>query len=234
MTTPESLRERSSIERLTECTLPLRLRTIAPIPPQILSQLPHTLPTDAQTSILTEKESNFRMISYRGFEDGKDHVAIIKSAGDGKRIPIRVHSSCLTAETFHTSLCDCEEQLNMALSIADEADLGGVIWLNQEGMGNGLPAKLAQIDFEARSGTYEPVTYHGELFIDRREYKIAADILKDLGISSVKLITNNSSKITEMQQLGIEVVSRIPCIVDTPSKWASSYMQSRREKGYLG
>lgn len=233
--TPESLNYKpSSVERLSECTLPLRIRYFSPISWENLDQASKISSTDTRTFLTTEKESVFKMIAYKGVVDGKDHVVVIKDIGEGKNVPIRIHSSCLTAETFHASICDCEDQLNLALSIADEQQMGGVIWLNQEGMSNGLAAKLAQIDYESRTGKYDPVTYHGETFIDRREYNIAAEILRDLGISSIQLITNNPSKINEIQQLGIAVVSRIPCIIDASSKQAISYLEERRRQGYLG
>lgn len=233
--TPEYLSHKpSSVERLTECALTLRIRRFSPVSPENLGQTFKISSTDTRAFLTTEKESVFKMIAYKGAVDGKDHIAVIKDVGEGKNVPIRIHSSCLTAETFHASTCDCEGQLNFALSLADEQQMGGVIWLNQEGMGNGLAAKLAQIDYESRTGKYDPVTYHGETFIDRREYNIAVEILKDLGISSIQLITNNPSKINEIQQLGIKVVSRIPCIIDAANKQAISYLEERRRQGYLG
>ena len=159
--TPESLNYKPSIERLTECTLPLRIRYFSPFSTENLDQASNVASPNSKTFLITEKESVFKMIDYRGVIDGKDHVVVIKDVRDGKNVPIRIHSSCLTAETFHTSICDCEDQLNTALSIVDERKFGGIIWLNQEGMSNGLAAKFAQIDYESRTGKYDPVTYHG-------------------------------------------------------------------------
>ncbi len=227
-----------SVERLSECQLPLRVRrfiaaTPGQLSPEQLEQNPEALNKDARISLMLETESIFRIVAYIDLETGREHVAVIKGVGDGKDVPIRIHSACLTAETFHTPICDCEEQMSASISLINDSDTGGIIWLNQEGMGNGLAAKLAQIDSEFRTGSYEPAIYHGEVFIDRRDYKVAADILKDLGISSVRLITNNPSKIAEIEQAGIEVTGRIPCVIDALSQNAYSYIDVRRQQGYL-
>lgn len=237
--TPESLGNKFSVERLSECNLPLRIRRIVlvgqdQLSPELLEKNSDVLAKNAKTYLTFEHESTFQMIVYRDLNNGKEHLAVIKGLKDGKDIPIRIHSACLTAETFHTPICDCEEQMRASLAIVDAADAGGVIWMNQEGMDNGLAAKIAQINSEFKTGSYDPITYHGELFVDRRDYHAAADILRDLGIKSVYLITNNPSKVEGIQQAGIIVTGRIPCIIDDLSSDASSYLDTRRTQGYLG
>ncbi len=223
------------VERLSESILPLRVRRSIPLPPGIENAVDLQIGDQEEVRLITERTSPFRMIAYKDIINGKEHLAVIKGIGDGTDVPIRVHSSCLTAETFHASTCDCQEQLDEALVHADEAGLGGVIWLNQEGNDNGLGPKLAQIEHERLTGTFESVEYKGELFADNRTYEAAASILRDLGIKSVWLITNNPDKIDGLRALGIDVTGRIPSIVNMGATIATSYLHARRaETNYLG
>lgn len=223
------------VERLSECILPLRVRRSIPLPAGIEDAAQLSTGEQEELKLTIERTSPFKMVAYRDTENDKEHLAVIKGIGDGTDVPIRVHSSCLTAETFHASTCDCQEQLDGALAHADEAGLGGVIWLNQEGNDNGLGPKLAQIEHERLTGTFEPVEYRGELFADNRTYEAAASILRDLGIKSVQLITNNPDKIDGLRALGIDVTGRIPSVVNTGATIATSYLQARRtETNYLG
>lgn len=223
----------SSVERLTQCRLPLRIRSYMPIDAQQIVGLGITQTKDTRVTIMKETQGEFTMIDYKDLRNGKDHIVIVKDIGDGKNVPVRIHSSCITAETFHAATCDCEEQLNTSLGIIEDAGRGALIWLNQEGMDNGLTAKLAQLDAEDKTGSFDAITYDGHLFVDRREYQAAADILKDLGVTSVSLITNNQAKIDDLKRLGIDVVSRIPYISGFDNEIANAYLKSRRERGYL-
>ncbi len=220
---PEMHSER--VERLSECTIPLRIRHTIPLPRGIEVD---TLSIGDELKLTIERTSQFRMVAYRDVENGKEHVAVMKGVGNGVDVPIRIHSSCLTAETFHASTCDCQEQLEGALVYADEAGVGGVIWLNQEGNDNGLGPKLAQIEHERLTGTFDAVTYRGRLFSDNRTYEAAASILLDLGIQSVQLITNNPDKISGLRAQGVNVTHRIPSMADTGTSIATSYLRARR------
>ncbi len=182
-----------SVVRMAECPLPIRV-----------------------TAEQSELESLFRMYVYHD-SDGDEHVAVMKSVREGRDVPIRIHSSCLTAEVFGATNCDCREQLDMALAIANAAGFGGVVWLHQEGRGNGLVAKAKQLEIMLSQGldtcaAFEQAGYPKDV----RDYNIAAGILSDLGIRTIKLITNNPDKIEQLTSLGIEVTGRIPCIADHP------------------
>lgn len=219
----------SSVERRSECMIPLRIRTIITEPTEQLSEA-NSLAN--RVFLVQERESNFHMIVYREKATRRDHVIVMKDLGDDRtEVPTRIHSSCLISDTFNSSKCDCNEQVHIALDIVDQKDRGIVIWLDQPGMNNGLDAEIAQIDSEAKTGSYDPVIYNGEPFVDRRTYEVAADILKDLGVTSIQLITNSLTKKNEMEKAGIVVTTRIPCIAPTMTAEAASYLEDRRVRG---
>ena len=224
----------SMAERIGECPLPIRIH----IPMTLSSKQVASLGLgniEGRPTVYIEKDTIFQMYVYGDKTTGEEHVAVIKGIRDGENVPIRVHSSCLTAETFHASNCDCHEQLEIALAIAEKEGYGGVIWLHQEGRGSGLAAKAKQLKImlEERIDTvaaFEKAGYPR----DQRDYSIAADMLKDLGIKSIRLITNNPSKIQQLLELGIEVKSRIPCEVPPANEIVRKDLQAKRDKlGHL-
>lgn len=223
---------KSLAERLEECPLPIRIRV-----PITLStaQVADIGLRDTKTIAYVEKNAEFKMVVYGDRTTGEEHVAVIKGIGNGESVPLRIHSSCLTAETFHASNCDCQEQLEMALAIADKEDCGGVIWLRQEGRGNGLAAKAKQLKIMLGEEVdtieaFERAGYPG----DQRDYSIAVDILRDLGVKSVRLITNNPSKMRQLKQLGIVIIDRIPCEVPPINDVVKKDLMAKRDKlGHL-
>lgn len=223
-------RGETMVERLADCPLPVRLTTSLPITEEQLAFL--GINTGGGTfSIETSRDAMFRMYVYGDKTTGEEHVAVIRDVGDGENVPLRIHSSCLTAETFHASNCECHEQLELALSIADREGYGGVIWLHQEGRGNGLTAKARQLTLMVEQGldtvqAFEAAGYQSE----RRDFTPAVEILKDLGIKSVRLITNNPSKIAQAQALGIVVTERIPCEIPPANDMIRKDLQAKRDR----
>lgn len=224
----------SMVERLAECPLPIRINL-----PFILSEKQIVKlgleGIDSKPIAHIEKNSIFQMYVYGDKTTGEEHVAVIKGIRDGKDVPIRIHSSCLTAEAFHASNCDCHEQLEMSLSIADKEEYGGVIWLHQEGRGNGLVGKAKQLKIMMEEGldtvaAFEKAGYPS----DQRDYSVGVDILKDLGIKSVRLITNNPGKMQQLADLGIEVVGRIPCEISSINEIVRKDLRAKKDKlGHL-
>lgn len=223
-------RGETMVERLADCPLPVRLTTSLPITKEQLNFLGIDI-AGATFSIETSKDAMFRMYVYGDKTTGEEHVAVIKDVGDGENVPLRIHSSCLTSETFHASNCECHEQLELALSIADREGYGGVIWLHQEGRGNGLTAKARQLTLMVEQGldtiqAFEAAGYQSE----RRDFTPAVEILNDLGIKSVRLITNNPDKLAQAQALGIVVTERIPCQIPPANDMIRKDLRAKRDR----
>lgn len=160
---------------------------------------------------LPTQMGKFAIYGYSNIVDKQEHVAIVKGdLQDSNEAPlIRIHSECLTGDVFHSLRCDCGEQLNRALSSIEEDGIGAVIYLRQEGRGIGLLNKLKAYELqEAGSDTAEANIKLG-FADDMREYVIAAQIIRDLGLTKVRLITNNPKKVQELEAYGIEVVERV-------------------------
>jgi GTP cyclohydrolase II len=220
------------IERLAVAPLPLRIKhqiSLTKEQIRILGiEIEHGTP-----HLETIKNSMFEMFVYGDKTTGEEHVAIVKGLKPegNKEIPIRIHSSCLTAETFSASNCDCQEQLDQSLAVADREGIGGVVWLHQEGRGNGLAAKAEQLRRMIYEGmnTVEAFESMG-LPSEQRDFTAAVDILKDLGIDSVRLITNNPEKVSQTRALGINVVGLIPCIVEPINDIVRNDLRAKRDK----
>lgn len=181
--------------------------------------------------IVRKKESEFRIYAYGDRSTGEEHIALVKNIRNGKNVPLRVHSSCVTAEVFHASNCDCHEQLEAALALIDKQDFGIVIWLHQEGRGNGLAAKIKQLNLMLTEGLDTVSAFEKSGYpADQRDYTVAADILKDLGVRSVKLITNNPEKQKQLSILGIKVTGRIPCEIAPANEVVRKDLKAKKEK----
>lgn len=223
------------VERTGEAPISLRIKTPVILTPDQALSLGAGLTEGGRLTLIQETDAVFRMYIYGDKTTGEEHVAIIKNLGNGENVPIRIHSSCLTAESFSASNCDCMEQMDSALAIAEKEGFGGVIWLHQEGRGNGLVAKAQQLALMMAEGldtveAFERAGYPG----DQRDYTAAADILKDLGIKSIRIITNSPDKITQIRDAGIEIVGRIPCEIAPLNDVVARDLEAKRKRfGHL-
>ena len=178
---------------------------------------------------------NFRAIGYEIANDTKEKfaIALIKGNVENKdNVLVRIHSQCLFSEVLGSRSCDCREQLIKSLEIINKQ--GGVlIYLDQEGRGHGLVTKIKEYSYiEKGFDTYEASIKVGER-PDNRNYKYAVEILKDLRIRSLKLITNNPEKIQALKLSGIEYKRRIPLEIN-PNKYNRKYLKSKKIKfGHL-
>lgn len=153
----------------------------------------------------------FKLCLYTSAHDDKEHLALIKGDVEGKsKVLVRVHSECFTGDVLGSRRCDCGEQLQGAIQKVANNDSGIVIYLRQEGRGIGLLDKLRAYNLQDQGlDTVDANLALGHQ-ADERDYKVAAGILKDLNIYSIRLMTNNPRKIDHLEALGISVVQRVP------------------------
>ena len=146
---------------------------------------------------------------------------------------VRVHSSCLTGDAFGSLRCDCGEQLHQAMAMVNEAGKGVILYMNQEGRGIGIMHKL--MAYELQDNGKDTVEANEALGFeaDLREYGIGAQILADLGVRKIRLLTNNPKKIVGLEGYGMEVVERVPILIP-PSNSNIEYLKTKKEKmGHL-
>jgi 3,4-dihydroxy 2-butanone 4-phosphate synthase/GTP cyclohydrolase II len=172
----------------------------------------------------------FNVIGFRSFVDDKHHVAMVKGEVDGhKDVLVRVHSECLTGDVFHSLRCDCGEQLEAALSMIEREGRGVLLYLAQEGRGIGLLNKLKAYNLQDKGLDTVDANLELGLPVDLRDYGIGAQILADLGLSSIRILTNNPKKIRGMEGYGLSVTAQIP-IERAPNPHNAAYLRAKRDR----
>jgi GTP cyclohydrolase II len=181
----------------------------------------------------------FRIYGFRSeaSSEGNHRVeeAVALVMGDIHSAPplVRIHSQCLTGDVFHSLRCDCRQQLEMALSMIRDEGAGILIYEQQEGRGIGLMAKLQA--YELQDSGLDTVEANERLGFkaDQRDFALPGQMLKALGVSQVRLLSNNPEKVEALERAGVEVVERVPCEVE-PSRHAEEYLKTKKEKlGHL-
>lgn len=177
---------------------------------------------------------HFKLYLYKSDIDDHHHLALTKGEVAGKKdVLVRVHSSCLTGDVFHSRRCDCGEQLHQAMERVDQEGLGVILYMRQEGRGIGLANKI--MAYELQDNGRDTVEANKELGFraDLRDYGIGAQILVDLGLSSIRLLTNNPKKVIGLKGYGLEMTERIPLEVE-PCTHNLGYLETKRDKlGHL-
>jgi 3,4-dihydroxy 2-butanone 4-phosphate synthase/GTP cyclohydrolase II len=182
------------------------------------------------TAPLPTEYGGFDIHVYQREDDSETHVALVRGdLGDGRDVLVRMHSSCLTGDIFHSLKCDCGEQLDAALRrIADEGR-GVLVYLNQEGRGIGLANKIRAYALQTQG--YDTVEANERLGFaaDEREYGSAVEMLRDLGVRSVRLLSNNPRKHVGLEAHGIAVTELLPLEIPA-SDLSRGYLRTKKEK----
>jgi GTP cyclohydrolase II len=163
-------------------------------------------------------------------DDGvkKEHVALVYGdVAGGRRLPVRVHSECMTSEVFGSLKCDCKDQLDNALALIARRGAGAVLYLRQEGRGIGLANKIRAYDLQSRGHDTVDANRMLGLPDDARTYDVAALMLEYLGIASIELLTNNPEKVSGLRACGVEVEARLPHVV-APNEFSRGYLEAKR------
>lgn len=180
------------------------------------------------SAVLPTKYGIFKIKVYRS-KDSLEHVALVKGDDFRKETLVRIHSRCLTGDVFSSLKCDCKDQLIASLTKISKTENGILIYLNQEGRGIGLTNKIKAYALQEKG--LDTVDANNALGFppDARDYQIAANILKDLKIMNINLLTNNQNKIDQLTQYGITIKKRIPLEI-TPHSTSLSYLKTKKYK----
>ncbi len=177
---------------------------------------------------------DFRIYAYENIIDGSYHLALVMGdVSKGEPVLVRVHSQCLTGDIFHSTRCDCGEQLEKALELISKEGKGAILYLAQEGRGIGLLNKLRAYELQDKGADTVQANELLGFSPDPRDYGIGAQILVDLGIKKMKLMTNNPKKYIALKGYGLEIIERIPLEIP-PTRDNKKYLKTKKEKlGHL-
>lgn len=179
---------------------------------------------------LPTRHGHFRLVLYRSDIDAYHHLALVKGDVAGKKnILVRVHSQCLTGDVFGSSRCDCGDQLAGAMQMIEKEGTGVVLYMRQEGRGIGLANKIKAYNLQDKGRDTCEANRELGFKDDLRDYGIGAQILVDLGLSSIRLITNNPRKIIGLKGYGLEISERVPLQIQ-PSEYNVRYLETKRDK----
>ena len=190
-------------------------------PPEIARVAEASLPTEFGC---------FRIVGFREKPSGEEFVALVKGQLD-RETPtlVRIHSQCLTGDVFHSNKCDCGRQLNNAMKLIEEEGLGAVIYQQQEGRGIGIMNKIRAYALQdAGMDTVEANISLG-FEADLRQYDSCVEIIKQLGLKRIRIMSNNPDKIEALREAGLEVVERIPMEFE-PHERSLEYLKTKKEK----
>ena len=177
---------------------------------------------------LPTEYGNFHIIPFRQKSNGLEHVVLYKGNWSADEpVLVRMHSSCVTGDIFGSQRCDCGEQLHRAMQMIEKEGKGMVVYLNQEGRGIGLMNKIAAYKLQEEGDDTVDANIHLGFQPDEREYGVGAQILQEMGVSKIRLITNNPVKRVGLESYGLEIVENVPIIIE-PNPYNRRYLETKR------
>lgn len=189
-----------------------------------------TLVSRGSEVLLPTQFGDFRLIPFRQTSNGKEHIALIKGQWKADEpILVRVHSSCMTGDIFGSKRCECGEQLHKAMMAIEGEGKGVVVYLNQEGRGIGLMAKIEAYRLQEEGYDTVDANIHLGFDPDERDYGVGASILKELGVRRMRLMTNNPVKRVGLESYGLEIAEIVPIEIQ-PNKYNEYYMRTKKER----
>jgi len=188
----------------------------------------------AQTIIPTRMGGEFKIIAYENELDNLTHIALVKGVIDPeKETLVRVHSECMTGDIFTSLRCDCQEQLHQAMSMMEEEGNGVILYLRQEGRGIGLVNKLKAYEYQRKGLDTVEANEKLGFEADMRDYGVGAQMLVDLGVKKMRLLTNNPKKMIGLEGYGLSVVEQVPIEIE-PNSCNEGYLKCKQAKmGHL-
>jgi 3,4-dihydroxy 2-butanone 4-phosphate synthase/GTP cyclohydrolase II len=182
------------------------------------------------TAALPTDHGEFRVSAFESGLDKETHVALVKGdIGDGENVMVRVHSRCLTGDVFHSSRCDCGAQLDAAMTRIEHEGRGVLLYLNQEGRGIGMANKIRAYELQEQGLDTVEANERLGFKADQRDYGIGVQILKDLGVRTMRLLSNNPRKLVGLEGYGLSVVEWLPLEI-APSEHSARYLRTKRDK----
>ena len=173
---------------------------------------------------------HFRIIPFRQKSNGLEHVALIKGEWEkDEPVLVRMHSSCATGDIFGSQRCDCGEQLHKSMELIEKEGKGAIVYLIQEGRGIGLMNKIAAYKLQEEGLDTVDANIHLGFDPDLRDYGVGAQILREIGVSKMRLLTNNPVKRVGLEGYGLEIVENVPIEI-TPNKYNERYLHTKKER----
>lgn len=177
---------------------------------------------------LPTEYGHFRIIRFREKSNGLEHVAILKGEWTAEEpVLVRMHSSCMTGDIFASKRCDCGEQLHRAMQMIEREGKGVVVYLQQEGRGIGLMNKIAAYKLQEQGDDTVDANIHLGFRADERDYGVGAEILRQLGIGKIRLVTNNPVKRVGLESYGLDIVENVPVVI-TPNEYNRHYLETKK------
>ena len=173
---------------------------------------------------------HFRLIPFKQLSNGLEHVALIKGTWEKEEpVLVRVHSSCMTGDIFSSCRCECGEQLHKAMQEIEKAGKGVVVYMNQEGRGIGLMNKIKAYKLQEQGLDTVEANLHLGFNADERDYGVGAEILRELGIHKMRLMTNNPVKRIGLEAYGLQIVENVPIEI-TPNQYNERYLKTKKDR----